>query len=265
MNSHPIRTLALAACLTASLFAATAHAGVIADFIPGPASPVLPEFIWTGSELISGAGAFGTNFGTAGAGDGQLPESQQAQPGLIVTTPFAIPGLPGSVISGSTTTFYDATLQIIPPGPGPLGLPASGPASIAFGQVIQPLGGGMVRIWSTDPAELAGPDTENPILLLEGVITSATIAGLPGTSTGAVLSASVFYTSGAILQAAGLQGVSGDFSWSLLDILPPLGISGQGTLIPFEANAVGQFSAVPEPASLSLLAVGALTLLRRRA
>ena len=68
------------------------------------------------------------------------------------------------------------------------------------------------------------------------------------------------------LAAAGLETVPGDFSWSLLDIAPPLVINPQtGFLTDFEANGVGQFSAIPEPATLSvLLAGGLVSLLRRR-
>jgi len=245
----------------------SAKAGIIADFEPEPASPVLPELIWDGSELYEGPGAIGTGFGVAGPGDGELPTAVQDIPGLLLESPFTVAGVPGSEINTTTgaTTFFDATLDIIPTAPGAAnGLRFSGPAVAFAGAVVQPLGAAAFEIWSTDPDESPGTDVENPVLLLGGTIDTAIVTGILGSSTGATLSATVTYTSGKIVDAAG-SALWGDLSWSLLDIQLPLEIDGAtDRLRPFEGNAVGQFSGVPEPATLALLTFGAVGFLGRR-
>lgn len=260
---------ALATAAQASPVVAPANV-LIATFQPEPASANSPEFIWGGGpnnlipEFYTGPGAIGTGFGVPGPGDGQLPSGQQAAPGLLVVTPYNIPGIPGGINSVAGTSFYDATLKIIPISPATLGFQPSGLAAAFAGLVYQPLGSARFEIWSTDPVE-AATDIENPVLLLSGLAQTAEIKGLAGATSGLTLSATLTYDGGAILAAAGLTSATGSFSWSLLDANPPLGISpSTGYLIPFSANGSGQFDMVPEPASLALLALTALPMLRRR-
>ena len=260
------RVLVIVVC---AVLSAAAQAGVlpsvqVATFEPEPGSPNTPEFIWNGTEFYSGPGAFGTGFNVPGPGDGQLPTANQQAPGLLVITPYNVPGIPGGDNNPSGTSFHDVTLKIVPVSPAVLGFPAAGTALVSSGQVFQPLGPARFEIWSTDPTDI-GPDVENPVLLLAGRADDAIITGLLGASSGLTLSATVTYDAGAILAVAGLPIATGEFSWNLLDAIPPLGVGLTAPyLMPFEANGTGQFSMVPEPASLSLLALTALPLLRRR-
>ncbi len=251
------------------LVASTALAGSITlvdSFAPLPVSPYIHEMIWTGSELYEGPGATGTGFGTGGSGDGEQDPTVQFSPGLVVQTPFVIGSIPGSIQNTVSlpysTIFFDATLDIIPTVSGAtMGIPAAGLAVIYGNVIIQPLGSADFKIWSTDPAEISGPDVENPTLLLAGTIESATITCLLGSSTGSTLSADVTYTGGAILEAAELGvGVKGQFSWSLLGATPLFSVGADGYLAPFAANATGHFNAIPEPGTLVLLGFGAIGL-----
>ena len=249
--------------LASSASADTLSGDQLATFMPQPASPFVSEMIWNGSELYEGPGAIGTGFGTGGSGDGELPVNQQFVPGLSIETPFVVNGVPGSLVNvgDSSTSFYDATLDIIPIGGALRGLPALGsvltwtlPVS-GETHFVQELGAADFNIWSTDPVEAAGPDTENPVLLLAGTIDYAYITGSLNASGAGVLSADVTYTSGKIMEAAGFTEVMGSLSWSLLDATPKYHVVND-QLAPFEANAVGQFSAIPEPATALLLLSG---------
>jgi len=253
-----------------------ARASLLMDFLPEPASPDTPEFIWDGSSLTTGPGSFGSGFappggGTdPGAGDGEALPANQDVPGLQIVTPFVIDGPtpPGGVVNApaGSTTFYDVTLEITAP------LVTAGPPDTLYGvYVIQELSGGAFEVWSTDPIETTG-DVHNPTLLLAGTIEDAAIAGILHSDTGAVLSATVTYTDGAIYDAALEQyfalGITGSFSWSLLDVDLPLSITND-LLDSFEANGTGQFSGIgnpiiPEPATLALLGSGAWLLVMRR-
>lgn len=271
LYTHLRRPLAWTLVLAAAILAAScpASAGILADFLPQPASPTTPEFVWNGLELYSGPGCIGDGFGVAGPGDGHLPLPSQVVPGLQFSTPFTVPGVPGSEVNSSTgaTMFFNATLQILPISPSTLGFPGAGAAGVAYGRVVQPLGAAQFNLWTTDPLDPTA-DIENPVLLLSGIASNAVISGFLGSSTGTTLSASVTYTSGAILSAAGWPMAVGEFSWSLLDITAPLAVDARtGMLQPFVANGVGQFSGikeVPEPTTLAVLGIGTVILAIRR-
>ena len=265
VEPHGLQRVAVTAAtvlvLTLTFIASSAHGALIVDFMPEPASPGEAEFIWDGSSLTSGSGAFGTGFGP-GAGDGESDPEDQDIPGLQIVTPFVINGLPGGVVNAAagSTTFYDVTLELTE------SLDAVGaPDSLFAVYVVQELTGGQFRILSTDP--VAGGVEDDYEVLLAGTIQTAAIAGILNSDTGAVLSATIDYTGGAIYDAAlahlGANDLTGSFSWSLLDIDAPLSITG-GTLDDFEANGTGQFSGVPEPATLVLLLSGAFAVAARR-
>ena len=251
----------------AFLVASSASASSISlvdSFAPLPVSPYVYEMIWNGSELYEGPGAIGTGFGTGGSGDGELDPTLQFAPGLAVQTPYVITGIPGSIVNTASlpnsTLFMDATLDIIPIGSALYGIPAIGDAQVFGSMIIQPLGSANFEIWSTDSS--ATPTVEDPVLLLSGTIQSAFITCLLGSSTGSTLSANVVYDGGAILAASGLGNVSGQFSWTLLGATPLFSVGSNKKLAPFEANATGQFDAmpVPEPGTFALLCLGGLGL-----
>ncbi len=247
-------------------FLSSARAGTLVDFTPEPASPGVAEVIWNQGQLYQGPGAIGTNFRLPGIGDGNLPVSQQFAPGLAIETPYVVAGLPGSAVNSNnnSTTFYDASLLIIPSGSNQWGLPAVGATQVTnVGPGIdvfsQLLGSGQFEIWTTQPNLGSGS-----VLLLGGTINSAVITGLLNSTAGSLVSADITYMSGAILDAAeGLplngtvqpKAITGGLSWSLMDASPQfqLGPTGGG-LAAFQANATGQFSAtVPEPGALMFL------------
>jgi len=177
-----------------------------------------------------------------------------------MNVPYLIPNIPGGVVGTASTVFYDATLDIL------TALPAAGFASLSQGGtvVVQPLGTGEFALYSTDPA--AGGIEDDYVLLLSGTIDSATITGPLGTTTGAVLSADVTYTGGAVVDAiSGGTPFDGGFSWTLLDMNTPLAVSGQPNelmLDAFQANATGHFT--PEPGTIALLSIGGLLVALRR-
>jgi len=245
-----------AACGVVAMAASTSYGALLVNFKPLPISPAQEELHWTGTQLQAGNGSVGN-------ADGNLSPNTQTEGGLQIETPFEIgdglvgPGLGKSVNTiAHSTTFYDVTMVLG-------GLSAAGGASaIGAGVSAQPYGAGTFQLLSTDP-DAGGPGTS--VVLLSGTITDGAIVGIAGSGAGAVLSSTVTYTGGAILQAAtGGSSVSGSLSFSMLDIAPPFNTSS-GTLAEFNANATGLFSAVPEPASAMFVALGAIGLgLRHR-
>jgi len=247
--------------------ASTARASLLVDFLPQPASDEIPEFIWDGDYLLIGPGAVGTGLPDPNVpGDGDLPPDQQSAGGLLITTPFVIPGLPGGEVrtTSGTTDFYDVTLEF-----EPLGADGAPEVSVS-GFVTQQLVGGRFNIWTTDPVNAGAPgdpEVNDPVLLLSGQIANAAITGIHGAHTGAVLSAEVAYDGGVIRDAAAAEfgpgPLVGSLSWTLLDIAPMLLVDG-GQLAAFDADATGQFSGlvVPEPATLGLLCFTAPFVLR---
>jgi MYXO-CTERM domain-containing protein len=99
---------------------------------------------------------------------------------------------------------------------------------------------------------------------------------LAGTTATSVLSGTVTYTGGLIdtaLLAAGYSQNGGDMAISMSGLTDPntgnpegLNIAGDGYIANANASATGLFDAVvtPEPASLALVAMAALPLMRRR-
>jgi hypothetical protein len=250
---------AFVAVAVAGLFGQQVQADEILNFNPEPISPSVtthPEFIWSQvNGLDTGTGAHGN-------GDGHLYGSVGfSAPGLTISVPFDIPGIPGSDVIDGTTSFYDATLKILS------GLNAAAPVVNAGGYLIQALTSGTFEIRSSN---IAGNPSSNQVLLA-GIISSSAITGGVNSSVGAITSDDVTFTSGLVYDALVEENFSltGTFSFSLLNITNRLAVSGN-YLRNFSANGNGLFSAeviftpIPEPASLGLLSLVGMTLVRRR-
>lgn len=256
------------------LIGSVASAVPLIEFVAQPTSGA-PElkfgsdsaYLFLGPRLQTGPGADSN-------GDGNLSPSQQAAPGLQVSTPLTITAPPntGAVPNDSGgTTFYDVSFALgglfAPQQTGPGGANSTSVGGITV--LTQPLGAGSFVLRTTDPD---GGGLGQPAVLLAGSISDAAIIGIQNGGTGSVLSATVIYTQGLIYDRLVAQGgsLTGDLSFTLLNIAAPLSIvnSASGNFLsPFEADATGQFSvaAVPEPAALGSLGFVASLLLRRRA
>ena len=241
-----MRKFALVVVAAASV-AGSVNAAQILSFEAGPISPLLPEVIFDISlprQLGAGPGAQGD--GTPGPG------------GLSVQAPFVGLVAPGASPVAGGTRFADATLELS-------GHFAVAPAAAFAGFVGQPLTAGTFRFLSTDP-DGAGPLL--PVVLLEGNMTSSAITGVLGATTGSYVSTAVNYTGGIIAAAmvANNFALTGETSWSLLDIRQSMAIAGDGRLDRFSANASGLFNApvIPEPTGLGAVALAGMTLAARR-
>lgn len=244
-----------AAAVVAMGLSATSFGAILVDFKPEPTGDA-PEVQFNGGspkQLTADIGAQGNGIVDVAGG-------------LTIETPFVLnlpaaynPSVVHNLLAG-TTTFKDVTMEIT-------NLFAAGAANVTpiapgITLVTQPLTSGEFKLWSYKPAN------DPMVLLLSGTVGNAVISGLLGQNAGGVFSASVTYDYiapsliGDAAEAAG-WAPNGDLSWSLLDIKPILATAG-GTLGNFKANMVGQFSAIPEPASLGVLALVGIGLASRR-
>jgi hypothetical protein len=232
----------------------SAQAALLVDFKTLPISPSAPEVSWNGTVLVAAP----TAGGSQGNGDGLLPVGQQTAGGLIIETPLSVTGVGGVLNPGNlnSTTFTDVTLIFN-------SLNSTGNASELGAILQQPIGGGTFRLLGTTGQEL-----------LAGNISTAYLTGIKNANAGSLVSSELTYTGGLILdalntalgKAAGTPAPGGTLTFSLLDIDNPLTIGTGGTVSSFTANANGQFGTpvVPEPASITLIALGALGLCIRR-
>jgi len=244
--------LSLAAVAAFCAISSWVSAATIVDFKPNPVSPTTPEFQFS-RALGGGVPVFRGAPGSTSNNDGNLPILNQTAPGLDVETPFILagPGAANDLIAG-TTHFYDASRQFTG------GLQAAGPAIAAGGIFIQSLTPGSFVINSTGPV---------PALLLSGNITAASFIAGTGSAGAVFASQDVTYTNGIIFNAmvlAGMPTSGASMSISMTDVAPNFGIAGDGFLADFSANATGLFNAVPEPTSLTLLAIALVPLFLRR-
>lgn len=268
------------ALLVSMGLSATAQAAWLLDFKPHPPTPtgtVKFEASWDGTKMFETPnGPIADPPGATGGGALSTSDPSiagQVIGGLIVGTPLFIPGVPLSDHVGGGTTFYDVTLRITPmiAGAG-----AATQQDIGFGQSVirQPLGvGGFeLRASSPNPADpYAGQ------LLLAGHFLDATLVGImlpTGDSTQSVQSVAVAYTGGLIGDVLPNKGIhENSLVWSLgglnnggLHVIDPTpNQPGDEFVAPFDADMTGLFYSqlIPEPASLSLLGLAALGLLRR--
>jgi len=263
VKTSKLATAALAAIAAIGLSASIASAFTLVDYKPGPVSPNLPEFTFSGPV---GAPFFRTGPGAVGNGDGILSPANQTAGGLDAETPFIINGVPGSQVdfNAGTTLFWDTTLTFLN------GFTANAPAvnlnsPNPAGPFFQSLAGGNFELRST-----------TGLLLLAGNVSTASfISGSNGggSGSGAEFNAGgVNYTGGLIFnalvtQAGAAAALGNGMSIAMTDVLPQFAIDpADGFLRDFNANGTGLFNTniVPEPATIGLVALSGIGLLSRR-
>jgi len=208
-----------------------ARAESVLNFQSSPISGGVAEFIYTGGAT----GKLQAGPGSVGNGDGALPLGSQTAGGLFVSTPFVIPdAILGKEISGSSTNFYDVTMDLS-------GFTAAAPSFMFGGLVYQPLSNGTFSMKATDGT-----------LLLTANATDAFISRSPINEQGSIISATISYTGGVI--SSYVQPTPASISFSLI-ATPATATTTNGYLDRFEADATGEFSgtkavAVPMPATV---------------
>jgi hypothetical protein len=232
--------------------------------VPNTTNTAYPELVYTSGVGLS------TGLGALSSGDGNVAPSLQQPGGLEADTVVYAPepySFNSSAFTGGTG-YYDTSLTFS-------GLAPSGAATTNGIEDQQLLGGGTFTLSLTSVA----PASSLPLLIGTVSPGSTLITGFDGSTSGAVFTAdAVTYTGGAWVNAlpsyAILSGNS--FSIAMTAVNPPFGVSGTNpnyTLNSFDSNADGYFdinlsgsnTQVPEPATLSLLFIGAGALgLRRR-
>ena len=234
---------ALAAVLCWSAIAAPSHATLLLNVNPLPDPSGNSVLRWTGTQLITAAGATGN-------GDGALPTLSQTTGGLQIQTPLSIgPGLAAGEVNNldGSTTFYDTSLVLT-------GLTQNSTAVNFLGLDVQTLGAGTFQFFST---------TGNTLLLSGNFLTTGSdilLGGSHGGSHGLLLSNSLVYTGGLIYNK--LVAVGGTTTGTaqfnlLLNNNATIGITGNN-LNPHFADAQGLFDTpiVPEPTTWALGAMG---------
>jgi hypothetical protein len=166
--------------------------------------------------------------------------------------------------TGLSTADHDAELLIYTPAAPSTGVPAS---TLSNGMLDQPI----------DSSTLALTDSRTGKNLLSMTFISSELVGRSGSpsalvsgSEGSPAPAGTVYPQQHVLFTSDFLTFQGDnsFGLSLAAITPELSVGPGGFLNSFTADITGQFSgdaiAVPDPASLSVLGLTALTLVRRR-
>lgn len=264
MNSKAY--IGLVSAAAALGLSAAAQAALLVDFKPIPTDDkfeLIYDAVPSGGvarELYAGPGATGDGSFTTTGG---LTIEASGFPGLVPVDPALLPSVQ---LETNSTLFHDVTLVLSNLKEDKVSGLSETPIFGVGTLYTQPLEDGGFELWSwNNPADVNGPE-----LLLKGNVDNAVISGLAGSPSGAVLSAQITYTGGLIYQALVAKGgqTTGDLSWSLLDITPKITkVAGNPPLLgDFSANATGQFSspAIPEPASVGLLAISMVGLAARR-
>jgi hypothetical protein len=225
--------------------ASQSQAKEVLSWEPDPISDPSPGFVWTGNNLIAGAG-----MASNGDGNNEAPGGNGvfSQPGLRSSVVFLLNNVSSSHQAVQSTAFFDTSMVLT-------GLAAAGDASNFGGLLVQNLSSGTFTITSSSDT------TGGPVVLLSGTITNATLTGINNSNTGSVISATVTYTDGIVFDAMVLDGLSasGSLSCSLVDIIPSLSIDPETHHISaFSSNSSGLFAAevasggptIPAPAAL---------------
>jgi hypothetical protein len=283
-------SLALAGAVASVFIGCSAQATLLVNFVPQPLTDNLPEIVVQGDNTVPGGLQLVAGLGSVGNGDGRAYVeygTPMTGGGLTVATNSSLNiDIPTITVGANTypvkdfggvvrvdggnkyTTFYDTTLELI-------GLNSSGDDLFniipALSVHIQHFTSGTFRILSTEPSPNDAIDDR--VVLLSGDIGSAgqlglDIYGIPGFTAGWVVNGvnPITYMGGEIwTAAAGRVDNPGAVSISLLNAFPAFQVARlTGAVLPFVADGEGSFSAVPEPASLALVALSGLALLGRR-